>query len=221
MKDDWKKEAEDLRDKSLSGESARRDNYVKRQQEQRRMRRIRRQNEENRSKRLKVFFFSALAAVAIILGPNTVSAISNEFVVKGMVDDFQAEVVSNYTYRTDDNLGHWYNYQDIADVMNDYARENGLSDCQVIYLSEKALGNGSESDDKYQMNELLKYTEYGNIDNFFQRENYKDIEDFNSSIEKELLMHDEKNKEQTELEEMKNDRESSLEQESGKSMGGK
>lgn len=220
MKDDMRDAPQRLRNNSISGESARRNKTLSEQQIRRKeARRLENEKEEKRGQRLKYLLVAVTTAASIILGTTGVSAINNEMVVNGMIDDFQEEVVSDNTFRTNNHQNFWYDYQNIAISLNDYAKENGLSKCQTMYLCEHALAWNKDVEED-QMNKLLKFTDYKNLDNFLQENGFKNKADFENQMKAELPIVDHINEEQTKLDEMQNNRENSLEQESGKSRGG-
>lgn len=81
-------------------------------------------------------------------------------------DNVRTEYIVDNTHRTNDNEHYWYDYAAIADKLED--SENFDRDLFIM----------SQNSNYFDMNEVLKYTDYGNLDNYLEAKNFDDKESY-------------------------------------------
>ncbi len=123
-------------------------------------------------------------------GTHVVNTLKESMLVGGNIKDFQVEVISPETHRTMDNEHYYYDYSDIARHMED----RGQFDNDVYYL----ISNIGE----FQANRVMAYTDYDSIDNYLNKNGYKDTEEFLDHQRQEIVVQEQITEKQNELDRM-------------------
>lgn len=123
-------------------------------------------------------------------GTHVVNTLKESMLVGGNIKDFQVEVISPETHRTMDNEHYYYDYSDIARHMED----RGHFDNDVYYLIS-SIG-------EFQANRVMAYTDYDSIDNYLNKNGYKDAEEFLDHQRQEIVVQEQITEKQNELDRM-------------------
>lgn len=155
---------EEMRKRSTSGKKVRRmrnDRY--------------RISREEFIERMKIVAASTAVATTLLLGLSNVaiSSIRDIIVHETMRSEFQVEILSPETHRTNDGQGHFYDYEDIAKRIED----SDNYDDNVFFLYE-SVGD-------YQTNLVLEQTEYGGFSSYLESRGYS-IDNLDEYKEQEL-----------------------------------
>lgn len=142
---------EEMRKRSTSGKQVRRmrnDRY--------------RISREEFIERMKIVAASTAVATTLLLGLSNVaiSSIRDIIVHDTMRNEFQVEILSPETHRTNDGQGHYYDYEDIAKRIED----SGNYDDNVFFLYE-SIG-------EHQTNLVFEYLQEGEFSTYLQSRGY-------------------------------------------------
>ena len=189
-------DADALRKNSMSGESGRRTGE----------KRVKMTVREYKT-RLKILAVAVAAAtsVAVSCVPGAIKTVSDNWTVNKMMNSFHVEYVSPETHRTDDNEHYFYDYDDIAQHLEEYGDFD-----EAVYLLNRDIGY-------YQTGQVLRWTPYESFTNYLAEKGYKDEEEFQDDMKKRIIL-------EMELEDMKEElqkMESEHTSEHDTSMGGK
>ncbi len=128
--------------------------------------------------RLKVLAVAVAAAtsVAVSCVPGAIKSVSDTWTVNKLSHEFHAEYVVPETHRTDDNEHYFYDYGDIAKHLEEYGDFD-----EAVYLLNRDIGY-------YQTGQVLRWTPYESFTNYLNVKGYKDEDDFQDSMKKEIIM---------------------------------
>lgn len=121
----------------------------------------------------KIAIASAITvSLAIAGGMHLVDNIKDSMVINNMAYQFQVDVISPETHRTDNNQFYFYDYNDIAD------RIEAMDNPDLgYYLFYKNTGT-------YQTDKVLQQTRYGGFEEYLTTHNYEDEKEFSKTMEK-------------------------------------
>lgn len=119
---------------------------------------------------------AAVTSVAVSCVPGAINTVSNNWTVNKLVNEFHQEVVSPETHRTDDNEHFFYDYNDIAAHLEEYGDFD-----EAVYLLNRDIGY-------YQTGQVLRWTPYGSFTDYLNEKGYKDEEDFQDDMKKQIIM---------------------------------
>ena len=124
----------------------------------------------------KVAIASAITvSLAIAGGMHLANNIKDGMVINNMAYQFQVNVISPETHRTDNNQYYFYDYNDIAD------RIEAMDNPDLgYYLFYKNTGT-------YQTDKVLQETRYGGFDEYLAEHNYENEKDFSKTMEEVAL----------------------------------
>lgn len=128
-----------------------------------------------RQKLLALLVATATAA-AVFGGSEVIETASNNWTVNKLMTEFHTTYVSPETHRTYDNQHHFYDYDDIAKHLYEYGDFD-----EAVYLLNKDIGY-------YQTGLVLKWTPYGSFTNYLAEKGYKDEEEFQEDMKKQVIL---------------------------------
>ena len=184
---------DDLRRKSTSGGSAQRNRQ--RKEKLARKKKIR---------RIKYMLVAAGTTVAILLGGAGVKDIQDKIVVEGAANEFYLEVIKDNIHPASAPGKYWIDYYTVAKEMEDYADDNKMDFCEAVYFCSKSMPS---YDHDNQLSCVLKFCDYEDLNHFYKDNGFKDKDDFNEQMYKEVLLSSDVNDKKNQLEQMKKERE--------------
>ena len=107
--------------------------------------------------------------------------------------EFDKDVVRPEKHPTQDHMGYYYDYSDMAQKIMSYDNID-----TAVYLLVFGIG-------EYQADQVMQRTPYKSMESFLQNRGYDDISDFRKKGREMLLLEDNIKKQQNELETMKNE----------------
>ena len=172
---------ERMRENSLSERSA----------ERIRERREKISREEQKS-RMRILAGAVAVCVALAIGAGSmaVRGIQDRMTIDELSHDFQAEVIGPETHRTNDNTGYFYDYNDIANKIEDSDNID-----EAIYLLDLNIGD-------YQTGLVLEHTDFKSFTHYKEVRGYESTEDFQKDMYKRVLLSCEIDEKQAELQRM-------------------
>ena len=134
---------------------------------------------------------TAIAVSGLIAGgSHLVDSMQKSMIINNLHRDFRMEYIVPETHRTEDHQNYYYDYDHIAQHLEDYEEfDVGL------YLLETDIG-------EYQTNKVMNYTKYGTIDDYLEQKGYKDNNEFKKTMEKKIVLLNELEENKNELQEM-------------------
>ena len=147
---------------------------------------------------------ATIAAIAIGGGKVLADKISDSVTAGSTKHEYYKDLVQDPEkpnwYPTDNGGGYYYDEGGIASDLKSLNQENPYGyefDVGVASLIEYI---GSEETDS-----VLNYTDYNGLDNYLEQKGYEDIESFQKDIDKQIVIKTEINEKQQELNEMRNE----------------
>lgn len=128
--------------------------------------------------RLKVLAVAVAAVTSVALScvPGAVKTVSDNWTVNKLMNEFHVTYVSPETHRTDDNEHFFYDYDDIAQHLEEYGDFD-----EAVYLLNRDIGY-------YQTGQVLRWTPYESFTNYLEEKGYKDEEEFQDDMKKQIIM---------------------------------
>lgn len=174
---------EEMRRRSTSGKKVRRmrnDRY--------------RISREEFIERMKIVAASTAVATTLLLGISNaaISTIRDIIVHETMRSEFQVEILSPETHRTNDGQGHFYDYEDIAQRI-----ENSDNYDDNVFFLYESVGD-------YQTNLVLEQTKFGSFTTYLESRGYSidNLDEYKKQELNRLLKTEEVKKKEDEIEEM-------------------
>lgn len=166
-------------------------NSIKTDAQKERARVVKRQQRKKQRQRA----FTTLIVACVILGgvaANTVSNIADNIQENSIVYDqnhqFAQEVIFPNTHRTYDNQHYFYDYDDIAAAI----KEDGKDFSTELYKAYAYLG-------EYQTNKVMDYTNYNSVEDYVKANGFEDIESWEKSEKRKIILENEVSEKQSEL----------------------
>lgn len=117
-----------------------------------------------------------VTSVAVSCVPGAIKTVSDNWTVNKLMTSFHSEYVKPETHRTDDNQHFFYDYDDIAKHLEEYGDFD-----EAVYLLNRDIGY-------YQTGQVLKWTPYDSFTGYLEAKGYKDEEDFQDVMKKQVIM---------------------------------
>ena len=183
--DDYDRQREEarerLREKSISGKSA------KRTKEKRVSMKM---SDYIRSIKIIAIASAATAVLAVSTGSYAVDEVRDAMVISSLSKEFQREIVAPETHRTDDHKNYFYDYGDLARKLNEYGDFD-----EAVYLLDSCIGD-------YQTGLVLEHTDYGSFTHYKEVKGYKSTDEFQDDMKDRILLQKEIESKEKELQNM-------------------
>ena len=128
--------------------------------------------------RLKILAVAVAAATSVAFScvPGAIKSVSDNWTVNKLMNEFHITYVTPETHRTDDNEHFFYDYDDIAAHLEEYGDFD-----EAVYLLNRDIGY-------YQTGQVLRWTPYESFTNYLEEKGYKDEEEFQDDMKKQIIM---------------------------------